>query len=645
MAQVRITDSSGTTRSRIPFSKCVWEETGLNVNQLGRITISRADLNDFSTLEPGRDRVYIEDGGNDLFGGILRTPGRNGGKPELIVDGFSQYADDALPVPLGQEKVSVDDSAMITEVVNATPQLSAGTINTVEPNLTFVFSGISQRDKARKVAEAAAGELVFNVDRTVDYVDSRGSDKTATTLSPANGSFVENQFTVDRDAKHGRSTHLKIYGAGEGSHQIEATIVPNDDPASYPGKATYSNPNWSDGDVKIWDGRSNKDVKRTETAQSWGQKIAAELQETEVTVETTVKGNEVKLGDTFHLSHPEEGVDEDLRAVEVTTVISASGGTRYEVIFSNYSAAHMDAEIEDYRDIERYNLAFEGDLTQIQQGPGRGPVAPGSPYSIYVYYPDDVRYEVDAQVLIKGTSYRSYHAGAASGGGTTETTSDGGGVTETSDANDDHGVVTAAGSSAFNLSDTGGDWETLETIEPPGDYEVLLGGFNYSGDFQITGVRLKDVTENTYYPTEFGVNLLGHNGTVITVPEDAGFVNMQYAVDGSTNGVLNLYWQVWDTHTHDVTISDHDHTVTVPSHTHTPLPGIVDFTSEYPSDVDVIVNGSSQNESLGSGSSEFEEVVDIGGELSQGWNTIQLTSDTIGHLDATMSADLFRQSL
>lgn len=65
--------------------------------------------------------------------------------------------------------------------------------------------------------------------------------------------------------------------------------------------------------------------------------------------------------------------------------------------------------------------------------------------------------------------------------------------------------------------------------------------------------------------------------------------------------------------------------------------------NRYPMDVDVVVNGTSQGTSLGTGTGEFESTVDLDGVLSSGWNTIRLTSAKRGQLQATFSADLLRR--
>jgi hypothetical protein len=81
-------------------------------------------------------------------------------------------------------------------------------------------------------------------------------------------------------------------------------------------------------------------------------------------------------------------------------------------------------------------------------------------------------------------------------------------------------------------------------------------------------------------------------------------------------------------------------------HTHPPSPGVTetfDGTTYYPSNCDVVVNGTSMGVSLGDGSSTFEQFVDISGALTPGTNTVAVTSDTLGHIRSTVETELFRR--
>lgn len=650
MAQVRITDSSGTERATLDLVSLQKPE---NLDELTRaqIGVKRDDLDGVSNLTPGEDRVFVEDpAGNDTFGGILRTPGRGGSVPLIIGDSFGRYMDYAEGTDLGSQKTGAFDDTLIDETVDATPQLSKGTINReLGSGRTWVFSGISQLAKARKVAEVAGAEVVFQPDLTVDYgATQHGSDKTGTTLSPANNSFAENTFKLDEDGFTGNVTHLSVYGVGQGSGQLEATVVPSDDSASYPNKVTYTNNDWTSGDDKRWDRRTNKDIKRVDPLQDWGTALIGDLQETETRVETVVKGTDVALGDEFTVANPDEGLSATtLRAVEVTKIIDPQSGTKYKCVFSNHNLGRRNYVAEKDKLQGRYEQAYEGDLVQLEKGPGRGPVDSSHDYIISVFYPSDVIQEIRAELKIKGLNYRSYIGGVASHSHTVSDTS-------TSTDNSEFASVAEQSSSTGFVNASSGSWNTIDSYTPSSNTSAFYVHSEFLHDQtgnETIEFRFRNNTTGYVFPSS-PVNLLvGEDESEFLFAVDATNVNGEtlqvQARPQSDIGISSFtYWIGTGPHNHDVSISD-------TSSTAAPLadPGIQDWDgsdqspAHYPENVDVVVNNSSEGTSFGDGTGEFDATHDLSGALSSGWNTIALTSDGIGHLDASFSADLVRQSL
>jgi len=77
-------------------------------------------------------------------------------------------------------------------------------------------------------------------------------------------------------------------------------------------------------------------------------------------------------------------------------------------------------------------------------------------------------------------------------------------------------------------------------------------------------------------------------------------------------------------------------------HTHPVDPGVTEFPNETASGVDVIVNGNTTDTNVGTG--EFETTVDVSGHLTKGaWNTIEVSSDSLGLLLCTLGVDVYRQ--
>jgi hypothetical protein len=69
-------------------------------------------------------------------------------------------------------------------------------------------------------------------------------------------------------------------------------------------------------------------------------------------------------------------------------------------------------------------------------------------------------------------------------------------------------------------------------------------------------------------------------------------------------------------------------------------PGITQF-GDTPSGVSLHVNGTKIADDIGTG--RFTEVVDVSGELNEGFNTIEVESDTLGHVRGTGFIDVYRQ--
>lgn len=658
MASVRIEDSSGVERDTISLVSLEQEEK-IGTQAVARIGVNRDELDTISNLTPGEDRVFVVESGVDTFGGILRSPGRGGGTPILIVDSFLRYMSRAQGTPLGQEKTGATDDTLISEAVDATPELSKGTISQVlSSGQTWVFSGISQAAKAYKVAEASGGEIEVTTSLAVNYgAEQHGSDKTATTLSPGNQSFAENTFTLDEDTVSGKVSHLSTYGVGQGTGQLEATVVPSADSASYPNKDTYTNNDWTSGDAEFWDRRTNKDIKRVSALQSWGQTLIADLQNTETRVKTVVKGETVNLGDKFTVQNNAEGLSAtELRAVEVTKLIKPDSGTSYEVVFSNHSVGGRNWVEEKDKTQGRYEQAFEGDLTRISQAPGRGPVDSTHDYVIEVEYPGDVISEIGAELLIKGLNYRAFSQGAASGGD--DTTASGGG--DTTDDNAEFSAVTTS-QSGTTATSVGTSKTELFSVSPSNKtsefYAIVLIKAASTKDISVW---LENTTDSRTVPSSFAsavehvsgewrshwfVDPTNVNGETVTIQAQVG--------SGSVDVDADVLWIGAGPHTHD----QPTHTHGQPAHTHLPDPGILDWDgsdqspAHYPDSLSVTINGSPASNSISfssgtdDGTGEFEGTLDMGGELSSGWNKIAVSSGGKGHLDCTFVADLVRQKL
>ena len=418
-ATITHTDGSTDTLDAIRTE----EEYEFRKMDIASVYVDRPQVNEI-TLEENLDEVEIDDSGETLFGGVLRDVLRGGSEVELILDSYERYALDAERSGGGLTYDNVADTTIYSDAVSDIPQISEGTVENLSNAVTFVFSYTSPAKRIRTVAENVGSEVLYPPDKTIDIVGSLGSDKTTsnggTPLSPAQQN-ISGDFNPERQSGDERITHLIMLGAGEGDAQIQATVVPDADPYDYEGSSKFQNvrrytaDNWSDGERKSWDSQSNKDITNEDTLGDLGVKLIEEYNAEFIDIEVTVEDQDVALGDEFTIQHPEENIDLDLRAVDVTRIVDSSG-RRYNVTFSNRRLTRQTEQEKDIKDTERYNRAFEGTAVTMNTGGGRQPVNSQNNYEFSFYYPAEVEYEHRVKLFVKGLAYRAYSQGAAAGG-------------------------------------------------------------------------------------------------------------------------------------------------------------------------------------------------------------------------------------
>ena len=792
--QFRVEHTDGSTDTLPHVSS--EEEYKFGEQDLGVFTTRRSAVNDV-TLTEGQDEVYFVEGGVDQWGGLLKDVVRKESQTELVVDSFERLARDARPTDGDNIYENVDDTVPVNDAISDTPGLSAGTVDNVESGLSFVFSHSSQAKKMRRVEASGSGELKFNVDKTVDYADSLGADKTGTVLSPSAQNVI-GDIEVERKGGSQRVTHLRMLGAGEGSAQVQTEVTVPNAP--------------TDPEDQVWDTYRDKGLTSEDALQSLGETLIAEMNTEHVNAEVAVLGEDVALGDEFRVTVPKEQLDRDMRVVELKTVVDKEG-RRHMAKLSTRQKTEASEESKRRQDVENYNVAFEGSPVTMTAGGGRQPVDGTHDYEFDFYYPAEVEYEHRVKLFVKGLQYRAYSQGAAAGGDHTHTVevthpshahdimsaefahshnidittdlhdhgdgtlgadshphTDGSlgadshehtdgtlganshghtdgtlgadnhdhpqNITETSTQNTPHGSVVADGSSIGFPGDSNG-WDQLESISISDAYELGVIHVHATSAENPIEVRARDSSSTSssdttgnnedFTPRVEGTPLIGTSaadgdatGTVtLIVPEDWGFVDVDYRSTGDPNTNLSVSWMFLGEHTHDVTIGsptgfeapdvagdtgddapgvngdtgsdapdvggdtgstapDVDGVTTGTSagvsgnsdetggvrtsdaqlgntesessdasgdHTHPVNPGIVD-TNEYPSNVDVTVNGQALGVSLGDGSGPFEQEVDLAGMLNPGQvNTVRVSSDTLGHVQAHLDIDVYRQIL
>lgn len=591
--------------------------------------VPREDFYDaWDDIDYLQDRFYLVVDDDLAFGGRLRDIERGGESVTMSIHSFEDDARYAEPTEGALKYDNVRDVDIVTDAIDRVPGLEAGRLEAVDRQVGYLFSHASPAKMIRKASETAGAEIRYNPDRTVDYVRRLGVDR-STAISPLNQT-VSTQFKAVEKANE-PYTHLLALGTGEGDHQVSVVV----ESAEFDGSQR-----------EVWGRFKDKEVAEADRLETVAQQRMAEFEQApeSIDLDLDISGVGVELGDTFNVVYPREDIDTRLRVTALETNLTAEG-VNYSATLSNRRLTNERAGSRMRQDIENYNTAFEGNAVPISDSGGRQPVDPSNNYQMDLYYPSDVAHELSATVNVQGLPYRAYSSGASESAGIV--------VDQTSSENDEFEGVTEYdfSSSAFELPYR--TWETIVSIGPIEEETSMFGVMPVINlETQppalhglTLDIRLYNVDNGTYYPMVFGgrVNLRQHASETFTIfdPTDVQgeTLELQIRHRGEQQGTHTLVHSTrafgFGKHSHDINFE-------VPAHGHDPEPGIVEF-DRYPTDCDVLVNGESVGVSIGDGDGTFEEEVDIEGYLSEGFNDVEVTSETLGHLNCTVSADVYRQ--
>jgi hypothetical protein len=661
MPEVRIYHDDGSTES-IPVTSAfrVAEQIGGMTEY--RITVERS-LAQAVSLTRKRDEIELVG-----FGRGPLVDLETGAETHTLVARSPEWYSTTVTPSDGGTLAEGDDATLIADQIARVPEWTAGSIGSFTGALTFVFNHAFPAEALRRIERNVPGELRFGDDGTVDYVDALGSDRAGSvTLSPAAGT-IEERIQITERGRTLDATHVRVLGAHEGEAQYFANLVPASDPATYANRVDYTTSRWSDGDPRDWDRWQNKDVMAQDTIEEEAATLGAELTETYVEAETVVSGvsPRLSLGDFVRVQKPDAGLDRDMRVHRVVTR-SAEGtpaGVVQEVTLSTRTVARDDVSA-DARDIQRFNTAFQGSSVVIQGGGGRQPVESGVPAEEPFRYPD-VDFEHIAEVEVEGLPYRSYVSGAGHAHdveiGTTTSLDDSLDLEESAQLTLQ--VVDNAtlnnGATASGTVTIPSSWEGFPVLvvlnltgAATGSSAPAVGDdvvVSYDTSSIITpGIRVAEHHEFAPSLTFFGENNSVQTYRVLTDVQPGN--NFSFAVQ-------NISGQDIFFNTAEVTLVNmrHQHDVEIGTTTSESAagfePGVVEDFSGHPqanasgellpSNVDLLVNGTTVASNIGSG--RFETTVDISGALTDGaFNTIEATSDSIGHLKLTPFIQSYKQ--
>lgn len=635
------------------------------MNEYGKQTHLEVDVlrNEFESIKDSNTisdaEVYFFDFGTRVFGGRIVDYRNTDDRVVLQVGSFEEDAIKAKPTVASLTFVGVSDSDIIENAIDRVDILSKGTIQTINPDVDLLFSNASPAKMMRKVQRQTGGYLVFNANGAVDYLENAGSDKTAIVIGPAQSNVSDSFEVEERDRQD--YTHIRVLGASEGDSQIKAEAVAN---------------SYSSGDRQIWRKYTDKEITTDSRAQSVANTLISEYDNDPVRLDisTIIFGVDVDIGDTFSVVSSVDAIDQEMTVVKKNELFQGSDSI-YDVVLSNRVLTRLDSAVKRRRDVEKFNEAFQGDIVTLNAGGYRAPVDSNTNYELTVRVPPDVKKELTAEVEVVGLPYRSYSSGAAGGGNHTHTVNVEhpkhshtiAGTTGLS-SNENHNI-----GKSFNVDPSidqqQGFPKTIatETIaSSPSSFPLIVNGAIgiEAGDgnsFDKLDLTVFDRDTNSTYDI---VNEVGRtepfnyqSGTT-TIFDDVNGHTLDLQIKCSyVNGrVTDLQgdwgWDFVRPHTHGVDEASSEELGTTESetsdpsgtHTHNPDPGVIEqFNGQQitPSNVDLIVNGTTVSSNIGS--DRFETVVDISNELSTGFNNIEVTSDSLGHIRATTFLDLYRQ--
>ena len=615
-----------------------WErQRELNGMRRLRIHVERGEAK-AATLTPKRDLLTLS--GVDT---VRLTDIEKGGSVwTLVCYSLEWDANRTVPSPGGDLREGTD-AELITDAINAVPSWSAGTINSLTTGLAFVFSHAQPHEIIRRLERNVAGELRFRDGGTVDYLTRLGSDKTGSVELSPSSRLLEDSIRITDRGRELDGTHIAVLGAHEGEAQYRANLVPQDDPATYENEVRYdSGGRWSDSADTDWDRWENKDVADQSTLEEEAAALGDELTDDLVEAEATLAWDApVTIGDTVQVVKADADLDRAMRVHRLTERVERNGSDierSLDVLLSTRTTLRRDGN-DDLRSIRNFETGYQGASVWNTVGPIEQNVEAGEPLELEFYYPE-IAFENLVELNVNGLAYRYYVS--PNEHDHTVSISD----FTISNNNSDFETIEESGDSFKSVSVTGGGgWQDVMTFTPSvNTTSVISQGFfaGVSGNSGTYFIRL--INKNT--GTQFGRDRIAfdpgeesifYNGEI---PEDCNGDTVAWQIDPRSTDkdfTVASEFAAIGQHTHTLSISD-----TATSSTTAGVSVGVETTTQTPSNADVVVNGTTVANNIGSG--VFDQQIDLKGELTQGaYNTVEVTTDSPGRFFGAIDIDAYKQ--
>ena len=593
------------------------------------VVVYRDAWSDVETdLDRTNDRLVIREDGEPVFGGRLADFERDGVVVSVLIDSPKRDAIDAEPSGGNDVFAPQPDSTLVeNELLSRVPTIDAGTVETVDGSIAFSESHASPGKSLTKLARDADAELRYRTTEAgfvFDYLGRLGSDRTDETLSPASATVlgeprIREQITED-------VTHVRVLGAGEGTAQTEAeAVAAGFDPAD---------------DRAVYRQRVDKDIADAGRAESLAETLVAEYDgspeylEVEMEVPRRV---EPSLGDEFAVELPAHGIDTELRVTTAERIVD-SGGDRYRVVLSNRRHTADLQGAESAVELDSLSEGNAGQYYALADGEGFDPVDNGEPYQFSFFRPPDTIGELRSVLRLESRPYRLRSAQS----GHTHTVDIG--TTTADNAQFDDVVFAESGFDEVTVSNVGDEVIYSTTVDTPTSF--VVAHVTAMSDIRVIQLYWRDATDEIDYPSaNYGiVNRTGETGCAgaVTMPIprdlDGNTIELRARATGDNDTAEIAFAAAVvgaGKHTHGINESE------TTSSTAAVDPGIVEQSNETVSGVDVTVAGQTVATGL---DHPIDESIDLEGVLSDGRNDIEITSDSLGELRATLEYEAIKNA-
>ena len=337
-----------------------------------------------------------------------------------------------------------------------------------------------------------------------------------------------------------------------------------------------------------------------------------------------VEADRFVIGRPVTIIDADLGIDYDSRVIELNKPDVYGAPDQIGITIAN-QPQDIAGTIADLANRSRINEVYSQGATNIDSHQLADNMDATNPMRIKFHIPTEAVFINKILLNYDISAFRAYSKGAASGGGSTQTSASGGGGTSTS----------SSGGGTTTTSSSGG-----------GQTSSSSGSHSHSITGDTAGAHQHSNSEWTGY-TNSGTNHRHSINNPITFTGGAHTHGISSSTTGSHSHSVSDHTHSISigNHSHSVSIPSHSHSVTIPNHTHDITYGI--YSGPTPTAVTVRVDG---NIVPGLGLNETEVSIlpyldrTPGGMIVRGFHEVTITPNDLGRAAVTIHIQQFVQS-